>query len=1238
MIEDVAVDFQTADVLGVRCDSVAHILAARARKTGGRVALTFLAPGHAAVDLTYGALDSAARRLAVALRRVARPRQRVLLLIPPGAEFPKALFGVFYAGMIAVPAALPDSGRLERTMPRLRAVALDARPAVVLTTAASLPLLRHVFQSALPQLGALPLIAVDGIDLDAAPAELVPLDIGPESLAFLQYTSGSTAAPKGVMISHGSLMAGAFYLKEAWHYREESRALLWVPDFHDDGLVHGNVLPIYSGHPCWRMPAAEIVRRPLSWLEAIGQHRISHSGGPNFAYELCVRRIPEEARSGLDLGSWRMAYNAAEPVRASTLERFSEAFAPHGFSPDSHFPAYGLAEAALLVTTRRWEDGLRVLDVDVEALEHQGRVLVCAPGQAGSRSLVACGAPVADNRLEIVHPETLERLVEGRVGEVFVSSQSLASGYWSAPEISRATFIDGFGSPPARFLRTGDLGFLWNGELFITGRLKDLIIIRGRNLYPQDVELTAEESHPSLRRGCGAAFSTDIDGEERLVVIQEIRAEPGTSLEKIGRGILQRIVEEHDVRPHTVVLIPPGVIFKTSSGKIQRSSCRDAFLGGHLKALEVWSSSSPVPQEIPDDVSGRRRADEIITWLRAWSESRVNSRLMDERRSMAPHVVLDLGNRGLFGLAASPVYGGQGLAMCDVVRIFQQLGAIDLTIASFVIGQNLLGVHPIEKHAGEEVKRRFLPALTSGRQLSALALTEEGAGSNPRSLDAAGRWDEATETWLLEGTKVWSGTAAWAGVVSVFVRLDGGPGGGRGITAFVLDRDRPGLRIGPECLTMGLRAMVQSSVHLEGVRASVEDLLGTLGGGIEVAQDAFALARLGIGAMAIGCMKRCAQLMVRYARQRTIATGLLLDHPVTLDRLGELAASITALECLVEDCARQLDATGRLPTDAVMTCKIAGAEWLWHAADDLVQTLGGRGYAEPNGAPQILRDARLLRIFEGSTETLLAHLGSRAANGEKEIFNWLAARDPKGADELWSAISRVEERPSEGSTGETALAQRLRLHQQLGELTHWAILRAAVFAARTAQEPASLQHAADWLDSRFRRLRKSFEEGENGGVLLAAEGVAALVSSYGDAIGSSEQLAADEDRLPDLLLRRKAGGIPEAVVPPVVEAVPEKSGDASTWGESRALAGRDKEIESWLIEWIARHLELDRKLVAPDAPLSTFVDSVIAVMMIGDLGEWLGTPLDPGLPWSFPSIEALSCELAAHNPEPPRPS
>jgi amino acid adenylation domain-containing protein len=545
----------------------------------GQAAFTFLDGTGAAVDLSFGELDRQALAIAARLQEAGCAGQRALLLYPPGLEFVAAFLGCLYGGVVAVPAYPPTS---ERTLPRLLAIAQDARPALALTSRELLGKLQPL-AARLPGFDRLTWVVTDEIAAELADNWRDPRP-GPEALAFLQYTSGSTAAPKGVMVSHGNLLHNEEMIRRAFGQSAASVIVGWLPLYHDMGLI-GNVLqPLYLGARCILQAPATFLQRPLSWLAAISRYRATTSGAPNFAYDLCVRKIGEEQRAGLDLASWEVAFNGAEPVRPDTLDRFAAAFSPQGFRRNAFYPCYGLAEATLFVSGG-------------------GKGAPPVVVAEGARGLMGCGRPWMDQRLAIVDPDSRSLASDGQEGELWISGPSVAQGYWGQPEATERDFharLDGdpTGTGERLFLRTGDLGFLRGGELFVTGRLKDLIIIRGRNLYPQDVERTAEESHAALRPGCGAAFAVEGDGEERLVVVQELdshrRDEAGAALE----ALRQAVAVEHEVMVHQAVLVRAGTIPKTSSGKIQRHATRAAFLAGTLvveasSALQSSAASAP---------------------------------------------------------------------------------------------------------------------------------------------------------------------------------------------------------------------------------------------------------------------------------------------------------------------------------------------------------------------------------------------------------------------------------------------------------------------------------------------------------------------------------------------------------------------------------------------------------------------------------------------------------------------
>ena len=569
--------------------TLVELLRTRAVKQSDDHAYSFMINGKKPSEpLTYAALDQQARAIASHLQHYKAEGERALLLYPQGLEVIAAFCGSLYAGVIAIPVPPPESGRLKRTLPRLRSIVKDAKATIALTTASIFELIATV-KDEFPEFESMRWIDTATINPDLA-EEWVDPQVHPDQLAYLQYTSGSTSTPKGVMLTHYNLMHHCRYLKEACGYDTDSVSITWMPYFHDYGLVEGMMVPLYNGHPCYVMSPFAFIKRPLNWLKNISTYKGTHSQAPNFAYDLCIRRIKPQQIAELDLSSWQAAGNAAEPINPQVMAKFMDTFSPCGFKWEAFAPSYGLAENTLLATTKPKGTKPVFLAVETAAME-QNRVVVADFEQPeGTRIIAGCGKKVCDTEIAIVNPDTSIRCAEDEVGEIWIKDPSVAQGYWQRPDVTKATFCAYIqDTEEGPFLRTGDLGFIHEGELYITGRIKDLIIVRGTNHYPQDIEWSVQELHPALRADYGAAFSVEAEGEERLVVVQEVERRSGNiDTETIIADIRQEIAEQHEIQVYGVVLAKPGNILKTASGKIQRRACRDKFLQGTLTVIADW--------------------------------------------------------------------------------------------------------------------------------------------------------------------------------------------------------------------------------------------------------------------------------------------------------------------------------------------------------------------------------------------------------------------------------------------------------------------------------------------------------------------------------------------------------------------------------------------------------------------------------------------------------------------------
>ncbi|WP_421797795.1 fatty acyl-AMP ligase [Haliscomenobacter sp.] len=567
--------------------SLIDVLSRRAKEQPDKLVYRFLVDGeYDEVALNYADLDRRARSIGALLQSCTKPGDRALLLFPPGIDFIVAFWGCLYAGVMAVPAYPPHPVRLEKSLPIILRIVADARPSVALLTS-TLSAAISSRNEILAEFGKMKLLTTDTAEPGAWAEQWEMPEIGASDVAFIQYTSGSTSIPKGVVLSHNNLIHNMRLIEQCFGTREETQGVLWLPPYHDMGLIGGILQPVYTGALAILMPPMLFLQRPFRWLEAISRFRATVNGAPNFAYDLCVRKIKPEQRELLDLSHWEVAFNGAEPVYHKTLAQFADYFAPCGFRPEAFLPCYGVAEATLLVSggpKSKLPTQLTLLNSGLE----QNLVIPSTGNHEGSRTLVSCGQTLSDQQICIVNPETLEACPADEIGEIWLSGPCVASGYWDKPLETTETFearLANSGEGP--FLRTGDLGFLKNGELYVTGRIKNLVISGGKNHYAHDLERTVEDAHPAIWPAGSAVFSISNDGPERIIVVAEVNAKLFEKEELVIKAIREAIAKYHDLHVDDIQLIPPGGIPKTTSGKTRHFLCRQSYLDGTLKKFSL---------------------------------------------------------------------------------------------------------------------------------------------------------------------------------------------------------------------------------------------------------------------------------------------------------------------------------------------------------------------------------------------------------------------------------------------------------------------------------------------------------------------------------------------------------------------------------------------------------------------------------------------------------------------------
>ncbi len=1208
---------------------------AEAARLRGSKTIRFLADGDAdgrVESITYEELWTQARSVAARLRERVPEGSRAVLACPPGVGFIIDFFACQCAGVVPVPVSLPNR---RRGMKILSSISADCDAKLVLSTGAAAAQL-----SGDPALANVPVVDTAALDRTAP---MAPGDIRLAELALLQYTSGSTGQPRGVMVTQSNLVSNHREMSRGFGHDRRTIIVSWLPMFHDMGL--GMLFSaVWLGLDLVLLPPRSMIQSPFRWLKAISDFRGSSSGGPDFGFELCTQRVTEEELKQLDLTCWKTAFNGSEPVRAKTLERFVAKFEKCGFSRDAYHPAYGLAEVTLFVTAGSPKKPPEVEAFDAEGLE-AGLARVADSGQ--ERRLVSCGATWLDTRLAIVDPETSTVCPEGRIGEIWIHGSSVTAGYWQRPEETEQTFRARLASGEGPFLRTGDLAFQHEGRLFITGRLKDLIIIRGRNHYPSDIEATVGASHPALSTQAGAAFSIDTDSGERLVVVHELERTALRSAvpSEVLRAIRSAISEEHGLQVYAIALLRPATILRTTSGKIQRRACKKAFLNNELRTVMSWATASGPQEDAPDapDSTRDRAGQRALAWLRensgplaaecagnsspggaylgglAGNQNRFRrsagfaSREPGGRRPseggprdglrIPRSVVWQLATQGLWALHVSEEYGGLGLCEAEAARALEQLAAIDVGLGVHVAIANSMGSRPIARHAAVGTRRALLPALSSGGGVAAFAL-QCSDGSVDSSAGAV--WSEAHPLGRrLMGSASWRSFGLDALALNVAVR----GAGSEGSTAYCIQAKPAGLKESHEVLPGSMTRLCQHTVRLDDVIVADSDRLGDVGQGAAIAGECVDHLRLSLGAVCLGGLKRIVQVAVDYAHGASTPDGKpLMNSPVTLARIGPVTAAIEALQCLVETLTARVDAGASVPSEVIAACRIAGPELLWKAADDLFHFIG----SEDDWSRQCLvsrtySDARMLRSFEGTTESVAARVGDVVLRDSHRVRSFLSDSLglPRMAAVLDQAVEavRVRGRQFPASSGVDCDHWSNR---RAGELVSWIVLWAVAEAESARNPKPALARAMAWARASFERAMASVQGGTpSEAVALGPSAITEAVGAYASGIG-------------DLAALRTGR---RSIVRPGPSVFPH---DASA-----------DELREWIVSWLSRHLRLEERQVDPDRSFADHgIDSLAAVQLAKGLSDKIGFVLDETVLWNFATIGELVDYLADRAGEP----
>lgn len=1178
---------------------------------------------------------------------------RCLLIFNQGIEFIIAFLACQWIGAIPVPLNIP--GR-SKSLDKWENIAGECFPETIITAKKNASrLIQSLSKSKL--LSKIPVTEVEILVSDQLETAFTDEpDIHPT--AFLQYTSGSTGNPKGVVVTQNSLIKNSRESRKNMNATPDSVFVSWLPFYHDMGLILFIVQTIYNGNSLYLMKPEDFMSRPLNWVYALSKWKGTHTGGPNFAYQLVADKLVQlhhelkqtNKKAEISLEDLKMCASGAEPIRFKTICDFQNAISLFGANDHVISPGYGLAEATLTVALNKEGEKVKWLKVDKEALKKNKVILKESgfletatdfPEDESSVYLVGNGQVIDNHGIDIIAISDLEKelpdsiskltvLDPYSIGELWYSGPSVTDGYYENKQATSESYFHSLSNDTV-YLRTGDLAFKDDdGQIYIVGRIKDLIIIRGLNYYPQDIERTSCYSHPDLRTDGAAAFAMNKEGNECCYIVQELTRSAVLSpkFDEYAKTIRNAVLQEHGIAIEKIIFVAPMHVPRTTSGKIQRRLAKRTTERNEWEnILHTSQLGVTVPVKNADTVHiplEENTFKNTIEELQHFLQTRVDSYTIDERRSIPPYIMTEFSRMGLMGLLIPQENGGLGCSLSQARTIIEIISSADLTLGLLVSLHNLLGLHPIAKFAKEEIREKVVRDLAAGKGTASFALSEPGAGSNPNAGKTFAQ--KHNSHWILNGEKCWVGSSSWASYLTVIAHTQDENGKYLGQSAFLIPQGTSGLHHIEECMTMGMRGTVQGHFTMNNVQIPASHVLGEIGKGAEVLHEVVSMGRIGINSMCIGILKTVLSRSKRWAENRKINSGHLIDQPVVLKNLNELLWILEIVETYQSKLVQWKDEDLLLPDMLVSAGKIFSTEETWKGVDFLMQITAARGYSEHNGIAQLFRDTRVLRIFEGPSESLIADLGGRTDENIMETLNFLTHQHIAINTILQTEKIQHIKKQFEEHTTDSEGQHRKFARYAFGEVLTYQMI------VWMCQDDISSQ-AKNWLEKKISTIitdtlefnttllaKERFEKQFNH--ILKDHKTIYTQPVFPEASVSSpfrDLRAIETQNTPK---RSEEQNISEKVIFRATET------GSSSSVKQPSNNKNVSQIEAWIYNWLEKEAGIERSLFTPFTSFSEYgLDSSLSIRFISDMNARYTIHVEPSIIWSYSTVNELAAYL-----------